>query len=212
MRPIQVTKTLVAGAVGAVSASQTPASTTVLVNGTLASGGIATFATQQLVGVTSAANIAARVFTINGVDGAGNVISDTVTGVNANTVNSVQNFKTVTSITVDAGTGAAMTVDTVTIGASNPILLDQHVSPFAIGLFVVVSGTVNYTVQYTGDNVYPQPATNLSGVTWTDHPSLTAQTATKDSNVAYPAGAVRIKVNSGTGTVTFIVRQAGVWG
>jgi predicted ABC-type transport system involved in lysophospholipase L1 biosynthesis ATPase subunit len=42
-----------------------------------------------------------------------------------------------------------------------------------------------------------------------DHPSLTAQTATKDSNIAYPVTGVRIVGNSGAGTATLTAIQAG---
>ncbi len=113
---------------------------------------------------------------------------------------------------VDAGTGAAVTVGSVAVGSTNPVLLEQHVAPFNVSLSVVVAGTVNYTVQYTFGNVYPEPATNLSGLTWTDHPVLAALAATADSNLAFPVSAVRCTINSGTGTVTFTVRQAGLWG
>lgn len=91
----------------------------------------------------------------------------------------------------------------------NPIPLDVFVSPFNTTLSVQVTGTVNYTVQYTFDNVQASDWTPATG-NWVDHPSLTTQTATKDSNLAYPAVAVRIVQNSGAGSVRFTVIQAGI--
>ena len=44
---------------------------------------------------------------------------------------------------------------------------------------------------------------------WTDHPTLTAQTTTKDSNIAYPVRGIRLKQNSGSGTTTLTIIQAG---
>lgn len=85
---------------------------------------------------------------------------------------------------------------------------DNYVSPFNIGLGVQVTGTVNYTVQYTFDNVFANDYNPATG-NWIDHPTLTAQTATKDSNIAYPVMGIRIKLNSGTGSVTFTMIQAG---
>ena len=103
------------------------------------------------------------------------------------------------------------TLSDASLGAltSNPIPLDVFVSPFNTTLSVTVTGTVNYTVQYTFDNVQATGYTPASG-NWVDHPSLTTQTASKDSNLAYPAVAVRIVLNSGTGSVRFTVIQAGL--
>ena len=92
--------------------------------------------------------------------------------------------------------------------ASNVYIPDQYISPFNVALSVLVTGTVNYTVQYTFDNVFASNYAPASG-NWVDHPSLTAQTATKDSNIAYPVQGVRIKCNSGAGTAKFTIIQAG---
>jgi hypothetical protein len=85
---------------------------------------------------------------------------------------------------------------------------DHYVSPFNIALGVTVTGTVNYTVQYTFDDVFAKDF-NPSTANWVDHPSLTAQTATKDSNIAYPVRGIRLSVASGTGTTRLTIIQAG---
>ena len=85
---------------------------------------------------------------------------------------------------------------------------DNYVSPFNVAISVRVSGTVNYTVQYTFDDVFAKDYTPAAG-NWTDHVSLTAQTATKDSNIAYPVTGVRARLNSGTGSVVCTFIQAG---
>ena len=102
--------------------------------------------------------------------------------------------------TVSDASGGAVT--------GNPLPLDYFISPFNITLSVQVTGTVNYTVQYTFDDVQASTYTPASG-NWIAHPNLTTQTATLDSNLAYPATAVRIILNSGTGSVRFTVIQAG---
>ena len=85
---------------------------------------------------------------------------------------------------------------------------DNYVSPFNVALSVLVSGTVNYTVQYTFDNVFAGDYNPSTG-NWTDHPSLTSKTASLDSNIAYPVTGIRIKLNSGTGTAKLTAIQAG---
>jgi hypothetical protein len=85
---------------------------------------------------------------------------------------------------------------------------DQYISPFNVALSVLVTGTVDYTVQYTFDNVFASGYVPASG-NWVDHPSLTGQTITKDSNIAYPVQGIRIKCNSGAGTARFTIIQAG---
>jgi hypothetical protein len=94
------------------------------------------------------------------------------------------------------------------VGTSNVDPTDHYVSPFNVALSVVVTGTITYTVQYTFDNVFASnfdPAT----ATWTDHPSLTTQSTTKDSNIAYPVRGIRLKTTAGTGTATLTIIQAG---
>ena len=85
---------------------------------------------------------------------------------------------------------------------------DNYVSPFNVALSVVVTGTATYTVQYTFDDVFSS-SFSPSTATWTNHPSLTAQTTSKDSNIAYPVTGVRIQLSSGDGSVKFTAIQAG---
>jgi hypothetical protein len=99
------------------------------------------------------------------------------------------------------------TIDSTTT-ASPVYPPDTYTAPTNIGLGVVVTGTINYTVQYTFDNVY---ATGYSPSTgnWINHPTLTSQTISKDSNISYPVRGIRIVYNSGTGSAVFTVIQAG---
>ncbi|CAB4129523.1 hypothetical protein UFOVP118_81 [uncultured Caudovirales phage] len=94
------------------------------------------------------------------------------------------------------------------VGNSAVCPTDYYVSPFNIALNIVVTGTITYTVQYTFDDVY---AANFNPATanWTNHPSLTAQTATKDSNIAYPVTGIRLTTSAGTGTAALTIIQAG---
>lgn len=59
-----------------------------------------------------------------------------------------------------------------------------------------VTGTVNYTVQHS-----------LDGVRFFDNSDNASKTADADGNYIFPIRAVRVKVNSGSGSVQLYVRQ-----
>ena len=89
---------------------------------------------------------------------------------------------------------------------SNPIIMDYHGQP-EVSLQVVVTGTANYTIQQTLDN-----PNNGGTPTWFDHPdtNLVAQTVNRQGNYAYIPTAIRLQLNSGTGSATLTVVQAGL--
>ena len=84
-------------------------------------------------------------------------------------------------------------------GSTNGYVADYYLTPFNIGFGVVVSGVVNYTVQHTFD-----------GTNWFNHPDVASQTTNQDGNYAFPVLQVRLTVNSGAGTATMTLIQAGV--
>jgi hypothetical protein len=96
-------------------------------------------------------------------------------------------------------------------GSTKPIPMDQYISPFNVGLGVDVSGTVNYTVQHTFDDVFAAGYNPATG-TWLNHPTLAAQSADADGNYAFPVSAIRLTVNSGGGSAVLNVLQAGISG
>lgn len=93
-------------------------------------------------------------------------------------------------------------------GSSNVYPPDHYVSPFNVALSVLVSGTVNYTVRYTFDDVFARGYDPATG-NWVSHPSLTTQTTSLDSNIAYPVRGIQLVVNSGSGTARLTAIQAG---
>lgn len=88
---------------------------------------------------------------------------------------------------------------------SAPIPLDFHGRP-DVSLQVVVGGTANWTVQQTVDNVFDPNITP----TWFSHPDpgMVAQTVNRQGNYAYVPTAVRLVLNSGTGSATLTVLQS----
>ncbi len=210
MRPITITKSLsVAADADGICASQTPAGAgNLTIDGALASGGAVTLDSARQVLITTVSDESGKTLTIYGTDEVGTVISETVTGPNATTGTSTYMYKTVTRVAVSAAFTGAVTVGTNGVGASKGVLLNQYLDPFAISIFLKFTGTVNVTVQYTSDD-HRASGFHWGAASWTDHSSLTSKTANLDSNIAYPATGLRVKVNSGTGSVSMIVRQAG---
>ena len=102
-----------------------------------------------------------------------------------------------------------ITVSKTAAGSTNPIPMLLFVTPFNVGIGVKVTGTVNYTVQHTFDDVWATGYSAAAG-NWYNHSSLAAQTANADGNYAFPVTAVRLTVNSGSGTATMTLIQAGV--
>lgn len=96
------------------------------------------------------------------------------------------------------------TVSQTGVGSSSAIVVNTNISPVNIGFGVVVTGTVNYTVQHTFDD----PATGFS--TWFSHPTVASQTANADGNYAFPVTGIKVLVNSGSGSASLKLIQAGI--
>lgn len=96
------------------------------------------------------------------------------------------------------------TVSKTGTGSSDALVMNTNISPFNVGFGVVVSGTVDYTVQHTFDD----PATGFT--TWFSHPSVAGETTNQDGNYAFPVTGIKVLVNSGTGTATLKLVQAGI--
>lgn len=93
-------------------------------------------------------------------------------------------------------------------GSSGTAAMDHYRDPFNVGIGVVVSGTVNYTIQHTFDDIFDPAVTPV----WFSHPSLQSLTGNADGNYAFPVRGIKVLVNSGAGTATATVIQAGMPG
>jgi hypothetical protein len=93
-------------------------------------------------------------------------------------------------------------------GSSATVAMDIYISPFNVGFGVFVTGTANITIQHTFDN----PQTTASPK-WYNHPTVLSVALTdagQDGNYAFPVAAIKVLVNSGSGTATLTVIQAGI--
>jgi hypothetical protein len=171
---------------------------------------IATLTVSGLVTITSAGDDSGITFTIYGTNNSGADIQETVTGADTDVATSTLSFKTVTRIATSGATADAVTVGTAQAGQTDWIPLDIYTPNQVTNISVTVSGTINYTVQYTNEDPFnlgitqqtvSHPVAGLVGAT-------TSQTAGATTTLMR---AVRFKVNSGSGTgrVT-IVQQSTI--
>lgn len=96
------------------------------------------------------------------------------------------------------------TVSRTGVGSSSALVMNTNVSPFNVGFGVIVTGTVNYTIQHTFDD----PAVGFS--TWFSHPTIASLAANADGNYAFPVTGIKVLVNSGDGTAQLKLVQAGI--
>lgn len=93
--------------------------------------------------------------------------------------------------------------------ASSPVPLDLYLTPFNVSLEALVTGTANYDVQFTEDDVFAAGYVPASGH-WTSLAGITGATTSQQTTLVSPVTAVRILQNSGNGSVALRILQAGV--
>ena len=143
--------------------------------------------------------------------GAGDTMDATALtqGVAGNSVDSTQVLTNATWGATDLAGGVdGADIGTNGVGAGAPIKLDQYISPFSVSLGVLITGTVNATVQFTVDEI-PAQLTDFAALNWFDHADLTGATADANGTFIAPVTAARLLTNSGDGTAVFRVIQAG---
>ena len=89
-------------------------------------------------------------------------------------------------------------------GSTSALVMNTNITPFNVGFGVLVTGTVNYTVEHT----FADPAIGFT--TWFPHPTIAALAVNADGNYAFPVTGIRLTVNSGGGTATLKLIQAGI--
>lgn len=101
-------------------------------------------------------------------------------------------------------------------GPSNPVILDQYLTPANTMLAVEIPGGASLTTQieYTADNPYSTDGNSYnSSAVWFIHPTLVGLTASGVDQLSVPARAVRINNTVwASGQAILQVVQAGVTG
>lgn len=204
-----------------VSLTQTPgAAGDLLINGAFATAGVATLDTARRVIITSAGDDSNKTFTVYGTNHTGNPIQETVVGGNVAAVSTLQDFLTVTRIAVSAATAGAVTAGTSGVASSPWKSVDIHFGPVNLSFGVIVSGVVNWSVEYCYENfnsnqsaLGSQPLGNYPvAPNVYQHPTLNSLTIKADGTLNDPIFGWRLTLNSQTnpGYATATMIQAGI--
>ena len=216
---VTFTKQLGAASANNIALSQSPGTAALTLNGSTVAGGVATIdaatannsALGRRVILTSGGNDTGINWIVTGTNGSGNIIIDTFAGASGGAAQSNLDFVTVTSIVPSAAVASTVTAGTNGAGSSPWLTWNFAVNPpMNLGVAVeIVSGAVNYTVQYSYDDpnnlganvVFPLPF-NVA--------TMTAQSTTLDSTISTPFVATRTLINSGTGIIRARFIQVGI--
>lgn len=217
-RRVVLTLTLAAASANNIAASQTPTSGTALtINGSAATGGVATLDTQRRVLLTYGNEGSARTMVITGTNQGGATISETlaVPSGAGGTVATKQDFLTVTgALPLGGGWTAAVTLGTNGVGSTPWQMFNAQITPDQLGLGIQITGTVNCSVEYTYDDflapipIYAPPVVPVPNPI--PHSVLQNITANSDGTIDWPIHAWRLTMNSGTGTAKLTGIQAGI--
>jgi hypothetical protein len=189
--------------------SQTPGGAGALtINGALASGGSVTFTQPQHITITAAANDSARTFTVIGTDRQGVAITKTITGPNATTVADTTNFKTISSVSVDAATAGAITVGVNGLCESQWYPTDYRAldSKISFGVTLSTGASLTYTVEHTFDDVQALDFVEADAITF-DNDTVASETTNQNGNYTNLPTAIRLAVTaytSGSATINIV--------
>lgn len=211
MRPVTASVgPLTAATANNIALSQTPGAAGALtLNGALATGGVATLSSPQRIKITTADTT--TTFTVVGTTPTGSLLTETLIAVGGSAASTLD-YSTVTSIKVNQGTTAAVTVGTSGIGSTPWVRTDEWADS-NVSIQCDVTGTVNYTVQASNDD--PNSPTNPvlpQNVTWipSNDPQAVAATTSILTNYIFSPAFIRVLLNSGTGSVTMTVTEYNV--
>lgn len=205
---------LVAAVTNGIATSQSLGSAGPLtINGSLASGGVATFDVARRVGITSAGNDSGITWTITGTDRYGRLQSEVLTGATAtNTAQSVKDYLTVTSIVGSAASASTVTSGTTTVASTVPMVVDYFANPTGLAAALVFTGVANATIEVSNDDVWPDYNVNANPPVYFGAQGFTAVSSNTAGPIGGPITLLRLTVNSGTGSVSARVNQAFIAG
>jgi hypothetical protein len=155
------------------------------------------------VTLTAAGDESAVSFIITGTGPSGQTQSETISGPNAGSVTSLLTYATITSINADAGT--TIEAGNAQSGYSAWMPLDIYVPNQVTTISASVSGTIDYSVEYTNEDPFDNSFVHQAVA----HPDAVFTTCAVDHTASTTVlmRAVRYVVNSGDGTLRFTVTQ-----
>lgn len=205
-----------AAATGLATSQSGTAGTGLNLNGSLVTGGVGTLdsggAARRVI-VTPAADESANFFTITGTDRYGRPQTEVLAGVaNPAVAQTTRDFLTVTRIVPTSNTAGTVTAGTSSVGSSAPVILDWLTNGNIIGANLVVSGTVNATVQEAMNDLSPAWDVNANPPDWFNDPTIASIAANTAGKLNGPFTMARLTINSGTGTAKLELAAPAIFG
>jgi hypothetical protein len=194
MRAIVVTFPTLTNTATAICASQAVASS-LLINGTLASSGVATLAAAQPVSFASSSNLSGINFTITGTDADERSQSEVVAGPNNNAVITLGYYKTITSITASSTSASLITVGA--IDDNGAVSKTQVLNWRAINSNVTFAMTFGTEVASASVDVSYTDPQSSEALSWFNTP-LNNVNANISYNIKDSVSAARFRLNSYT--------------
>lgn len=205
MRPISFTRSQpAADADSIVSAQSLSVSGAITLDGVLVSNGVAVLTVPAVLTATNAASSTIN-FVVTGTGPAGQSQVETLALTASGTVTGSLSFATVTGIVASAAAASTISIGNGVPGYTSWIPLDIYTPNQVTNISGKTSGTVNYSVEYTNEDPFDVSIQQLA----VPHPnaSLTAATGDETQFTTTLMRAVRLKINSGNGSVRFTIVQ-----
>jgi len=199
-----LTLALVAAVTNGITTTQTlGAAGNLTLNGSLVSGGVATFDVARRVGITSVGNDTGINWTVTGTDRYGRPQTETFAGATtSSTAQSTRDFLTVTKIASSGATAGNVTAGTTSTGSTAPYITDYVANPAIHRCDVTQVGTATWTIEESIDDIAPAYDMTTSNPHWFSETNLTAKSANTSDFLNGPLTMVRLTITSGTGAVT----------
>jgi hypothetical protein len=159
------------------------------------------------IGISSAADIQTIVFTVTGKDENGNTVTEDITGVNANTVQSTTYWSQITDIASDVAVGSNVYVGTVDEIITRTLPVNWRAFEAATVAITGLSGTCQFDVDETFDDMRLGSDVNTNWIA-----NLSNQSADVAGLLTLHATGVRLKFDSYTdgAELQFAVIQGGL--
>ena len=205
MRPISFTRSQpTANIASIVTAQSLSVSGAITLNGALVSNGVATLTVPAVLVAYSQASSTIN-FVVTGTGPAGQSQVETLAVTASGNLTGSLSFATVTNITSSAAAPSTISIGNGVPGYTAWLPLDIYTPNQVTNISAKTSGTVNYSVEYTNEDPFDVSIQQLA----VPHPnaSLTASTKDETQFTTTLMRAVRLKINSGDGSVRFTVVQ-----
>lgn len=220
--PTHVTLQLEAAVADGICQSQKPlAAGALTLNGSLVVSGVAVLDVARRVLIGSDADDSTHTFTITGTDRYGNTQSERLAGpASPATVYSVLDYKTVTSVTIDAAATGNITVGTNGVASTAWVQANWLDWGWFVAIACKGPAGTNYSVEHTYDDFNQtqqnmpygfslEPASNVPPEPWTNPVINNVSEKNEVRYVDWVIYGFRLTVVSGTGAVTMWAIQAG---